>query len=102
MLAGTHSHDRRIGAQAIIRGLLERGAVGLLTTHDLALTAMVDQLGTTALNVHFEDQLTPGGMVFDYRLKPGVVTHSNALALMREIGLDIPQDGSDSRSAPAG
>ncbi|HHN74248.1 MAG TPA: DNA mismatch repair protein MutS, partial [Acidobacteria bacterium] len=90
LLAGTNSHDRRIGAEAIVRGLLERGAIGLLTTHDLALTAMVGDLPAAAENVHFEDQLTPQGMFFDYRLEPGVVTHSNALALMREIGLEIP------------
>jgi DNA mismatch repair ATPase MutS len=87
LLAGTNSHDRRIGAEAIIRGLVERGAVGLATTHDLALAAIADALGPRAANVHFEDHLDGDQVVFDYHMRPGVVTKSNALALMRAVGL---------------
>ncbi len=87
LLAGTNSHDRRIGAEAIIRGLVERGAVGLATTHDLALAAIADALAPRAANVHFEDHLEGDQVVFDYRMRPGVVTKSNALALMRAVGL---------------
>jgi DNA mismatch repair ATPase MutS len=87
LLAGTNSHDRRIGAEAVIRGLVERGAVGLATTHDLALAAIADALGTRAANVHFEDHIEGDRVMFDYRMRPGVVTKSNALALMRAVGL---------------
>ena len=87
MLHGTNSHDRRIGAEAVVRGLIDAGAIGLVTTHDLALTQMSATLGTRAVNVHFEDRLEDGRMTFDYRLRPGVVAHSNALALMRSVGL---------------
>ncbi|HET7825599.1 MAG TPA: DNA mismatch repair protein MutS [Anaeromyxobacter sp.] len=90
ILHGTNSHDRRIGAEAVIRGLVASGAIGLVTTHDLALTALAG--GTAAgmlANAHFEDQVRDGEIAFDYRLKPGVVTHSNALALMRAVGLDV-------------
>ncbi len=86
---GTNSHDRRVGAEAVVRGLIERGAIGLVTTHDLALTSIVDQLGGHTINVHFEDQFVEGTMRFDYRMRPGVVQHSNALALMRAVGLDV-------------
>ncbi len=89
VLAGTNSHDRRIGAEAVIRTLVARGALGLVTTHDLALADVVPSLGTDAANVHFEDRVEDGRMVFDYRMRPGIVTHSNALALMRAIGLDV-------------
>ena len=89
LLHGTNSHDRCIGAEAIVRGLVERGAIGILTTHDLALAHIADILAPAAANVHFEDFLQDGKIVFDYRLKPGVVTHSNALELMRSIGLDV-------------
>jgi DNA mismatch repair ATPase MutS len=89
ILHGTNSHDRRIGAQAIVRALVEAGAIGLVTTHDLALTELVPALGGRAGNVHFEDRLEDGKMVFDYRMRSGVVDHSNALALMRGIGLDV-------------
>jgi hypothetical protein len=87
LLAGTNSHDRRIGAEAIVRGLVERGAVGLATTHDLALAAIADEAALRAANVHFEDHIEGDRVIFDYRMRPGVVTKSNALALMRAAGL---------------
>jgi DNA mismatch repair ATPase MutS len=88
ILHGTNSFDRRIGAEGIVRALVGLGAIGLVTTHDLALTELPSQLGAAA-NMHFEDRLENGKMVFDYRMRPGVVEHSNALALMRAIGLDV-------------
>ena len=90
ILSGTNSHDRRIGAAAVVRGLVERGAIGFITTHDLALTHIADELGPRAMNVHFEDQLENGQMIFDYKMRPGVVSKSNALELMRAVGLDVP------------
>jgi MutS domain V/MutS domain III len=89
VLAGTNSHDRRIGAEAIVRGLVERGAVGLVSTHDLALAQIAESLGARAANVHFEDHIEDGRVVFDYRMRPGVVTKSNALALMRSVGIEV-------------
>jgi len=89
ILHGTNSHDRRIGAEGIVRALVGFGAIGLVTTHDLALTELPARLGVSAVNMHFEDRLEDGKMVFDYRMRPGVVEHSNALALMRAIGLEV-------------
>ncbi|MCA9715402.1 MAG: DNA mismatch repair protein MutS [Myxococcales bacterium] len=89
ILHGTNSHDRRIGAEAIVRGLVESGAVGLVTTHDLALAKVADALGERAINVHFADELEEGELRFDYRMRPGVVDRSNALALMRAVGLEV-------------
>ncbi|MBY0524952.1 MAG: hypothetical protein K2R98_16220 [Gemmataceae bacterium] len=89
LLAGTNSHDRRHGADALLRGLLQRGAVGLTTTHDLSLTGIADQLAPRAANFHFEDRLEGGTMTFDYRIRAGVVQHSNAIALMRAVGLEV-------------
>jgi hypothetical protein len=113
ILHGTNSHDRRIGAEAVIRGLAGRGAIGLVTTHDLALTELAgrqaegqpdeaaperaggaggrEPKASVPLleNAHFEDQVKDGEIAFDYRLRPGVVTHSNALALMRAVGLRL-------------
>jgi hypothetical protein len=88
ILHGTNSHDRRIGAEAVIRGLVARGAIGLVTTHDLALTELAGPGGPLA-NAHFEDQVRDGEIAFDYRLRPGVVQHSNAIALMRAVGLRV-------------
>jgi hypothetical protein len=89
VLHGTNSHDRRIGAEAVLRGLIERGAIGLITTHDLALARLADELSPAVENVHFQDRLEDGRMRFDYRLWPGVVTRSNALELMRAVGLEV-------------
>ncbi len=89
ILHGTNSHDRRIGAEGIVRALAGLGAIGLVTTHDLALTELPARLDAGAVNMHFEDRLEDGKMIFDYRMRPGVVEHSNALALMRAIGLDV-------------
>jgi MutS-like protein len=89
ILHGTNSYDRRIGADGIVRALAALGAIGLVTTHDLALTELAASLGGAAANMHFEDRLDGGTMIFDYRLRSGVVEHSNALALMRAIGLDV-------------
>jgi hypothetical protein len=85
---GTNSHDRRIGAEAVLEKLVRSGAVGMVTTHDLALARLADSL-PAARNVHFEDHLENGVMAFDYRLKEGVVTKSNALELMRAVGLEV-------------
>jgi len=88
-LHGTNSHDRRIGAHALVKGLVERGAVGLVTTHDLALAGIAEELGERAANVHFEDLIEDGRMRFDYIMRPGVVRKSNALELMRSVGLEV-------------
>lgn len=89
ILHGTNSHDRRIGAQAVIKGLVEHGALGIVTTHDLALTQIVSESEGRIDNVHFEDHLEAGAMHFDYALREGIVEKSNALALMRSVGLDV-------------
>jgi len=89
-VSGVHELPR---LETILAGaeqrLASRGAIGLVTTHDLALTELPARLGTAAVNMHFEDRLEDGRMIFDYTLRPGVVEHSNALALMRAIGLDV-------------
>jgi len=89
LLSGTNSHDRQIGAGAIVRTLIDRGALGMITTHDLALSNIAGELGGRAINVHFEDSLEDGRLHFDYRLRAGVVERSNALDLMRSVGLEV-------------
>ena len=89
ILAGTNSHDRRLGAEAVLRGLVGLGAIGLATTHDLALGEIVTRLEHRAANVHFVDHLEAGVLTFDYQLRPGIVQSSNALALMRAVGLEV-------------
>jgi hypothetical protein len=87
LLSGTNSHDRLAGTRLVVNALVERGAVGLVTTHDLALAQIPESMHGRAGNFHFEDHLENGELAFDFILKPGVVRTSNALKLMQSIGL---------------
>ena len=89
LLSGTNSHDRLIGAEAVVRGLVNRGAIGMITTHDLALAHIAEDFDGRAANVHFADTIEDGALHFDYHLQPGVVQKSNALELMRSVGLEV-------------
>jgi hypothetical protein len=89
LLEGTNSNDRRIGSDGLLRALLERGALGIVTTHDLALTDIAQELPHALRNVHFQDYVEEGKMRFDHKLREGVVAKSNALELMRLIGLKV-------------
>jgi hypothetical protein len=89
LLQGTNSQDRRSGAEGIVRALVARGAVGLISTHDLALTDISGLQPGILRNVHFQDELRDGQMLFDFKLREGVVTKSNAMELMRSIGLEV-------------
>lgn len=86
---GTNSHDRLLATRAILQTMKDRRALGMITTHDLALTQLEHDLEGLAWNAHFSDEIVSGQLRFDYLLKPGVVSHSNALLLMRSIGLDV-------------
>jgi hypothetical protein len=89
LLQGTNSTDRRIGAQGVVRALIERGAIGLVSTHDLTLTDSAAFPAAALRNVHFQDELEDGRLTFDFRLRDGTVTKSNGIELMRAIGLDV-------------
>jgi hypothetical protein len=88
LLQGTNSNDRLVGAQGITRELMNSGAIGILTTHDLSLTAIENGEGWIK-NAHFEDHIVNGKMQFDFQLRDGVITKSNGLELMRLIGLKV-------------
>jgi DNA mismatch repair ATPase MutS len=72
-----------------VRALIERGAIGLISTHDLALTEVTELRRGALKNVHFQDELEGGKLTFDFKLRDGVVTKSNGIELMRAIGLDV-------------
>ena len=92
LLSGTNSHDRLEGTRLMVRSLMSRGAIGIVSTHDLALAEIPETMAGRAVNCHFEDRLEEGKLIFDYKLKPGVVKTSNALELMRSIGLGAVRD----------
>ena len=89
LLSGTNSHDRLAGTESVVRSLVERSAIGIVSTHDLALAQIPAAMGECAANYHFEDRFEDGKLIFDYKLKPGIVKTSNALELMRSIGLGV-------------
>jgi hypothetical protein len=89
ILQGTNSHDRRVGAEGVVRILLNRNATGLITTHDLALTELVRIFPGQMTNMHFQEKLEEGKLSFDYKLRSGVVTTSNGVELMKSIGLEV-------------
>ncbi|QVL32510.1 hypothetical protein KIH39_00915 [Telmatocola sphagniphila] len=89
LFAGTNSADRIRGASGVIQALLESGTIGLVTTHDLAVTEVPDSIRDLVENMHFADQWVDGQMKFDYTVRPGVVSHTNGIALMRAVGLDV-------------
>jgi DNA mismatch repair ATPase MutS len=99
ILQGTNTAERSVAARQIIAYLVQQGAIGAVSTHDLAL-ADDPRLAPIAHTVHFTDTVGEGPdappMSFDYRLRPGVATTTNALRLMRLIGLDLDEAPSDS------
>jgi hypothetical protein len=89
ILQGTNSAERSIAVRAVARHLLEAGAVGAMTTHDLNL-AEAEPLKSSARLVHFTEIVDEDGtMRFDYRLREGLATSRNALRLMQMIGIDL-------------
>jgi hypothetical protein len=89
LLQGTNSKDRLIGAEAVVRELIGSGAIGIVSTHDLALTDMQHSGESRLQNMHLQDKIEDGRMTFDFKLRPGVVTKSNGVELMRLIGLKV-------------
>jgi DNA mismatch repair ATPase MutS len=89
IFSGTNSRDRRIAAEAVVRTLVNRGAIGALSTHDLALTEIANSAGMNGTNVHMGARDPDDPMNFDYRLNPGVTTETNALAIARMAGVPV-------------
>ena len=90
ILHGTNSRERIVGARAVVASLVEKGAIGAVSSHDLGLTDLPDRTDHRVENAHFRETVEGEVMTFDYRLRPGVVDTSNALRLMRGVGLDVP------------
>ncbi|RYE83354.1 MAG: DNA mismatch repair protein MutS, partial [Myxococcales bacterium] len=89
ILHGTNSAERQAGAKAVIAHLLRQGSLGVVTTHDLGLAELVDDLPGQVTPVHLLEHQEGDRMTFDYRLRPGLLRSGNALALMRQLGLPV-------------
>ena len=97
MLHGTNTAERRVAARGVLRHLLDAGALGAVSTHDLAF-AEVAGLREAAVPVHFREHVDGNGVdgrpriSFDYRMRPGIATTRNALKLLEAVGLALPDD----------
>ncbi len=90
ILWGTNTRERQIASREVLRLLLATGASGAVSTHDLSLASLEQELGAKVKNYHFKDLLTDGRMTFDYRLRQGVLDTTNALRVLRQVGIAIP------------
>jgi hypothetical protein len=89
IFSGTNSRDRRMAAEAVVRTLIDRGAIGVVSTHDLALTEIANDYAMHGVNVHMGSRDGRDPLDFDYRLKPGVTNETNALAIARMAGVPV-------------
>jgi len=89
VLHGTNSRERNIGAKAVVMHLIDKGCIGAVSSHDLGLSDLAEESRGRVMNIHFQELVEGGKMTFDYKLKRGVVTSSNALRLMKMIGIDV-------------
>lgn len=95
ILKGTNSADRHRGAEALIRQLHQTTASGFVSTHDLELGQLTNDLGQPldfVRNYHFQSDILDGKLLFDYRLRDGICRSFNASQLMRSIGINIPEE----------
>jgi len=92
ILHGTNTRERLIGARAILRELLAQRSMGAVSTHDLGLGDLEGEMPDHVKNIHFEEQVANEAMTFDYKLRQGIVQSSNALRLMKMVGLDVMED----------
>ncbi|HTJ84578.1 MAG TPA: DNA mismatch repair protein MutS, partial [Polyangiaceae bacterium] len=94
ILHGTNSRERTIGARGVVMDLVRHGAIGGVSTHDFALVSIADESDGKVQTVHFSDRIEGGAMLFDYTLKRGVVQSTNAIRLMKVVGIDVAYETS--------
>lgn len=91
VLRGTNTRERLIASRAVVTRLAAGRAFGIVTSHDLSLTELEGEV-PRLINGHFREDVTDGRMTFDYTLRPGPVRSTNALAILRLEGIDVPSD----------
>ncbi len=89
LFMGTNTKERQIASRQLMVMLLDLGAIGAVTTHDLSICELASERPGLVHNVHFRDEVTGGDMTFDYTLREGIVTTTNALEVLRRAGVPI-------------
>ncbi len=97
ILHGTNSRERTIGARGVVMDLVEHGAIGGVSTHDFALISIAEESDGRVETVHFSDRIEDGQMLFDFALKRGVVQSTNAIRLMKAVGIDVAYESESKR-----
>jgi hypothetical protein len=91
ILRGTNTRERLVASRSVIRRLGASRSFGVVTSHDLSLVEL-ERSVPTLRNAHFREEIRDGRMTFDYRLRPGPVTTTNALAVLRAHGIEVDED----------
>ena len=99
ILHGTNTRERELGARLVVKTLCRRGATGAVSTHDLSLASLEQDTDGAVQNIHFTESVQGGAMVFDYVLRPGPVQTTNALRLMRLVGIPLDWDAEPEAAA---
>ncbi|QRK13903.1 DNA mismatch repair protein MutS [Archangium violaceum] len=102
ILLGTNTRERQIASREVLRLLLKTGACGGVTTHDLSLANLAEEHGGKVVNMHFRDHLENGKMVFDYKLRAGVVDTTNALRVLKMAGVPVEDPEQSPPSSESG
>lgn len=89
LLRGTNSQDRHVGTVALLKQMILNNASGIIATHDLALTNMIEEYPDKIRNYNFGVKTKDDELYFDYKLTHGVCDSFNASILMKKIGIDI-------------
>lgn len=89
ILKGTNSRERLIACKALVKFLIAHKASGLITTHDLELLALAAEHPDAITKFHFQEQVRDDAMFFDYQIKPGELTSTNALRVMKYAGVPL-------------
>ena len=87
ILKGTNSKDKLKGSQAFLEKLIAKNTTGVFASHDLALTALAQKYPDQILNFHFAGEIIAQDVHFDYMLKTGVCSDTNAYFLMQKYGI---------------
>lgn len=92
ILKGTNSRERLVACKALVEFLIDHQASGLITTHDLELLAIEQTHPEAITKFHFQEQIHDDTMFFDYQIKPGELTSTNALRVMKYAGITLDFD----------
>jgi DNA mismatch repair ATPase MutS len=87
ILKGTNSKDQHAGSEALIKKIIHLKGVGIVATHDVELSKLVNELPDHIRNLCFEINISGDKLSFDYTLKAGVCATMNASFLMQRMGI---------------